>query len=86
MSKERGTARPFQINTMPYTHIRIVSHPKKVRKSRKHMTAVRAITFAAALMSIYGLMLLEFHPVAGIIIFGISFTYLMLFAYANGRI
>lgn len=82
---KNSTARTEENNAVPsYKVIRIVSHPIRERKSKKHIIAVKAITFAAAILALYGLLLLEFHMAAGLIIFGLTFSYLMTFAYANG--
>ena len=81
-AQRTSAARTWQINATPYKVIRIISH--RPRKSKKHIVAVKAITFAAALLAVYGLLLLEFHPVAGLIIFGLAFPYLLAFAWANG--
>lgn len=67
-----------------YKIIRIVSRQPKNRKSRRHITVVKAITFAAVLVALYGLLYMENRMVPGLIIFGISFSYLLIFAYANG--
>ena len=83
MQKE-STAPSGEINAVPYKVIRIVSHPRKTRKSRKHIIIVKAITYCAAILALYGLLLLEFHMAAGLIIFGLAFTYLMAYCYANG--
>ena len=64
--------------------IKIVAHPARKHKSRRHIIIVKAITYASAILALYGLLLLEFHMVAGLIIFGLNITYLMAFAYANG--
>lgn len=82
---KNSTARTGENNAVPsYKVIRIVSHPARKHKSRKHIIIVKAITYAAAILALYGLLLLEFHMAAGLIIFGLTFTYLMAFAYANG--
>ena len=64
--------------------IRIVPHHAHKRKSRTHRIVVKSITFAAALMALYGLMYMENRMIPGLIIFAISFSYLLIFAYANG--
>ena len=64
--------------------IHIVPHHAHKRKSRTHRIVVKSITFAAALMAVYGLMYMENRMVPGLIIFAISFSYLLIFAYANG--
>lgn len=78
-SGETGTAPTKKV-------IRIIQHTPKMRKrkSRRHIIAVKAITFAAALVAIYGLMYMEQKTLAGLIIFAIPFSYLLIFAYANG--
>lgn len=82
--KRERAVRVWQPNTTQYKVIRIVSHTPIRRKSKKQIIAVKAITFAAAILAIYGLLLLEFHFAAGVVIFGLTFTYLMAFAWANG--
>lgn len=85
MTAQRESAvRTGEINTTPYKIIRIVPHHAHKRKSRTHRIVVKSITFAAALMAVYGLMYMENRMVPGLIIFAISFSYLLIFAYANG--
>lgn len=85
MTAQRESAvRTGEINTTPYKIIRIVPHHAHKRKSRTHRIVVKSITFAAALMALYGLMYMENRMVPGLIIFAISFSYLLIFAYANG--
>lgn len=85
MTAQRESAvRTGEINTTPYKIIRIVPHHARKRKSRTHRIVVKSITFAAALMALYGLMYMENRMVPGLIIFAISFSYLLIFAYANG--
>lgn len=59
-AQRTSAARTWQVNATPYKHIRIISH--RPRKNKKHIIAVKAITFSAALLAVYGLLLLEFHP------------------------
>ena len=85
MTAQRESAvRTGEINTTPYKIIRIVPHHAHKRKSRTHRIVVKSITFAAALMALYGLMYMENRMIPGLIIFAISFSYLLIFAYANG--
>ena len=85
MTAQRESAvRTGEINTTPYKIIRIVPHHAHKRKSRTHRIVVKSITFAAALMAVYGLMYMENRMIPGLIIFAISFSYLLIFAYANG--
>ena len=85
MTAQRESAvRTGEINTTPYKIIRIVPHHAHKRKSRTHRIVVKSIKFAAALMALYGLMYMEIRMVPGLIIFAISFSYLLIFAYANG--
>lgn len=84
LQTRESTAQAGEPNAVPSKIIQIVPHHKKRRKSRKHIIAVKAITVSSVFMTIYGLLLLEFHPVAGTIIFALSFPYLMTFAYVNG--
>lgn len=83
MQKE-STARAGEPNAVPSKIIHIVHHIPRKRKSRAHTIVVKSITFAAALMAIYGIMYMENRMVPGLIIFAISFSYLLIFAYANG--
>ena len=64
--------------------IHIVHHKARKRKSRTHRIVVKSITFAAALMAVYGLMYMENRMIPGLIIFTVCFSYLLIFAYANG--
>ena len=80
MRNRNRAARIGDFTATPYRHIRIVAHTQKRRKSKQHIIAVKAITFAAALMMLYGMLLFEFHPIAGFITFVMSFGYLLLFA------
>lgn len=76
-----------EIGTAPTKKvIRIIQHSPKMRKrkSRRHCIVVKAITYAAALVAIYGIMYMENRMIPGLIIFAISFSYLLTFAYANG--
>lgn len=76
-----------EIGTAPTKKvIKIIQHSPKTRKrkSRRHCIAVKAITYAAALVAIYGIMYMENRMIPGLIIFAISFSYLLTFAYANG--
>lgn len=82
--QEKSTVRTGELRTVPYKVIRIVAHPARKRKSRKHVIIVKAVTYCAAILALYGLLLLEFHMAAGLIIFGLAFTYLMAYCYANG--
>ena len=84
VAKKESAVRTGELNTAPYKVIKIVSHPRKTRKSRKHIIIVKAITYTAAILALYGLLLLEFHMAAGLTIFGLAFTYLMAYCYANG--
>ena len=85
MTAQRESAvRTGELNTTPSTIIRIVPHHAHKRKSRTHRIVVKSITFAAALMALYGLMYMENRMIPGLIIFAISFSYLLIFAYANG--
>ena len=60
MTAQRESAvRTGEINTTPYKIIRIVPHHAHKRKSRTHRIVVKSITFAAALMAVYGLMYME---------------------------
>ena len=85
MTAQRESAvRTGEINTTPYKIIRIVPHHAHKRKSRTHRIVVKSITFAAALMALYGLMYMENRMIPGLIIFTVCFSYLLIFAYANG--
>ena len=83
-AQRESSVRTGEINTTPYKIIRIVPHHAHKRKSRTHRIVVKSITFAAALMALYGLMYMENRMIPGLIIFAISFSYLLIFAYANG--
>lgn len=83
LAQKESAVRTGENMTAPNKVIRIVSHARKKHKSRKNII-VKAITYSAAILALYGLLLLEFHFAAGLFIFGLTFTYLMLFAYANG--
>ena len=83
-AQKESTARAGEPNAMPRNIIHIVHHIPRKRKSRVHTIVVKSITFAAVLMAIYGLMYMENRMVPGLIIFAISFSYLLIFAYANG--
>lgn len=76
----RNTATPS------YKVIRIIPRKQRKRKSRGHIIAVKAITLGAALMAIYGALLIETNTVAGLVIFGLAFPYLAAFCIANGGI
>jgi len=79
-----SAARTGENMATPSRVIHIVHHIQRKRKSRVHTIVVKSITFAAVLMAIYGLMYMENRMVPGLIIFAISFSYLLIFAYANG--
>lgn len=81
---KESAVRTGELNTAPYKVIKIVARPARKRKSRKHIIIVKAVTYCAAILALYGLLLLEFHMAAGLIIFGLAFTYLMAYTYANG--
>lgn len=82
--QRESTARTGEKHAVPYKVIKILTRPARKRKSRKHIIIVKAITYCAAILALYGLLLLEFHMAAGLIIFGLAFTYLMAYTYANG--
>lgn len=85
MSRYRNSAAGIvDFTATPYHHIKIVSHQKPKRKSRRHIIAVKAITYSAALLAIYGLLYMEQSLIFGALLFGVCFTYLLLFAWANG--
>lgn len=84
VAKKESTAPSGEINAVPYKVIKIVARPARKRKSRKHIIIVKAVTYCAAILALYGLLLLEFHMAAGLTIFGLAFTYLMAYTYANG--
>ena len=84
MQKE-STARAGELKSSAIkTVIHIVHHSPRKRKSRAHTIVVKSITFAAALMAIYGIMYMETRMIPGLIIFTVCFSYLLIFAYANG--
>ena len=84
-AQKESTARAGELKSSAIkTVIHIVHHSPRKRKSRTHILVVKAITFAAALMALYGLMYMENRMIPGLIIFAISFSYLLIFAYANG--
>lgn len=84
LAQKEGAARTGENMAAPYKIIHIVHHRAKTRKSRKHIIVVKSITFAAAIMAVYGLMYMENRMIPGLVIFAISFSYLLIFAYANG--
>ena len=83
-AKKEAVARTGENMATAPKIIHIVHHIPRKRKSRAHTIVVKSITFAAVLMAIYGLMYMENRMVPGLIIFAISFSYLLIFAYANG--
>ena len=83
-AQKESAARAGEPNATPSRVIHIVHHIPRKRKSRTHQIVVKSITFAAAIMAIYGLMYMENRMIPGLIIFAISFSYLLIFAYANG--
>ena len=82
--QRESAARTGENMAAPHKIIHIVHHIPRKRKSRAHTIVVKSITFAAALMAIYGALYMENRMVPGLIIFAISFAYLLIFAYANG--
>ena len=81
---KESAARTGENMAAPQKIIHIVHHIPRKRKSRAHTIVVKSITFAAALMAIYGLMYMENRMIPGLIIFTVCFSYLLIFAYANG--
>lgn len=85
LAQKESTARAGELKSSAIkTVIHIVHHLPRKRKSRKHIIVVKSITFAAAIMAVYGLMYMENRMIPGLVIFAISFSYLLIFAYANG--